>query len=56
MDGKKEDFQILSQRHLEQINQNLTNLKNNDMCIIKIYEIAPSCFEDLKDGISIQMT
>ena len=40
----------------EQINQNLTNLKNNDMCIIKIYEIAPSCFEDLKDGISIQMT
>ena len=31
MDGKKEDFQILSQRHLEQINQNQTNLKNNDM-------------------------
>ena len=22
----------------------------------KLYEIAPSCFEDLKDGISIQMT
>ena len=30
--------------------------KAANIILDKLYEIAPSCFEDLKDGISIQMT
>jgi len=30
--------------------------KAANIILDKLYEIAPSCFEDLKDGTSIQMT